>query len=372
MMPDAASIAANFAIAGRIVDVRSSSGHINDSFVLTCEDVGERAGAAEMRILLQRINTHVFPDPVRLMENIHRVTMHIAGKLQARGVCDWRRRVLTLIATRAGGVLHRDDSGGYWRAYAFIEGTCARLAVQTPAEAECAARAFGEFQAMLADLPGPPLHEVIAGFHDTPSRLVAFDAAVAADPQGRAGKVAEEIAAINANRSLARMLVDLHAAGKIPTRITHNDCKMSNVLFDDASGAALCVVDLDTVMPGLALYDFGDMVRSMATRAPEDEPDASKVSLEPPLFEGLVRGYLSATGTMLNDAERAHLVTAGMLITYEQAIRFLTDYLLGDVYYKTAHPSHNLDRARSQLALLRSMQDQELILQEIANTGADH
>ena len=233
---------------------------------------------------------------------------------------------------------------------------------QTPAQAEQAGRAFGEFQSLLADLPAPRLHETIPDFHNTPLRYAALERAIAADACGRVAAAQPEIEFVGRRRALAPALLDLHRAGEIPERIVHNDAKITNVLLDAATGAGLCVVDLDTVMPGLSLYDFGDMVRTMTSPTAEDETDLSQVEVQLPLFEALARGYLAAAGCFLNAAERAQLVTAGKLITLEQGVRFLTDFLSGDTYYKTQRPDQNLDRCRTQLKLVASLERHEVAL----------
>lgn len=351
MPHDIQMLAARFAVGGRLVRVQPFSGHINDSFILTCEYDGGPA-----RFLLQRINESVFRRPVEVMENIRRVTAHIAAKLKTQNVSDVDRRVLTLVPTHAGEVYHCDEAGGCWRLYRFIEGTRVYETVETPRQAESAGRAFGTFQCLLADFAGPRLNETIPDFHNTPLRYEALDRAVQADSCNRAVVARAEIEAAQRHRPLASALLDLHGAGELPERIAHNDAKISNVLLDESTDEALCVVDLDTVMPGLALYDFGDMVRSMATTAAEDETDLSKVEVEMELFEGLARGYLATAGGFLTPGERRNLVAAGKVITLEQAVRFLADFLLGDTYYKTQRPNHNLDRCRTQFKLLESIE----------------
>lgn len=374
-----------FAIAGRVVDTQPFSGHINDSYIAACL---EREGTRR-RYLLQRVNDRVFPRPIEVMENIERITRHIAAKAAAAGMTDTRRRALSLVPALDGRCFYQDPGGGIWRVYSFIEGSRSYSAVSTPEQAETAGRAFGEFQRMLADYSGPRLHETIAGFHHTPARYAALDAVIggsghpttsqpfktyqtdagrakSADLERRIVTARGEIESAEKHRPLANALNGLHEAGLIPERIVHNDAKISNVLLDETTGEALCVVDLDTVMPGLSLYDFGDMVRSMTTTAAEDEPDLSKVEVELPLFEALTRGYLTAAGDMLNEVERERLVTAGKLITLEQAVRFLTDYLAGDAYYKTTRPGQNLDRAKSQFKLLESLEQYEPTLGQIA------
>ena len=351
MIPDLAGIVGRFAVEGQLTAVKPrAGGHINDSFVVTCRQRGEST-----RFLLQRLNDAVFPAPEAVMDNIQRVTRHLTAKLRALGVAEITRRVLTLVPTRAHEPYQRDETGGYWRLYRFIEGARGYQRVQTAEQAERAARAFGDFQRSLLDLPGPRLHETISGFHDTPSRFEALERVLRADAHGRSAEADAEIKWALAQRHLAGALLDLHQAGDVPERGAHHDAKISNVLFDRDSGEALCVVDLDTIMPGLALYDFGDMVRSMTCSAPEDERDLARVKIELPLFEALARGYLEAAASFLTPRERAHLVTAGKVITFEQGVRFLTDFLDGDTYYRVSRPHQNLDRCRTQFKLVESI-----------------
>jgi len=359
--PELEAVSAAFDFAGEVVACEPfGGGHINDSFRLTC-----RAPEGTTGYLLQRINARVFRAPARVMENIQRVTEHVARRLAVTGIADLTRRTLTLTATKAGAAFHRAADGACWRAYRFIERTRVHALVETPAQAEQAGRAFGEFQRLLADLPPPRLHETIADFHNTPARFEAFDRACAADVCQRVRRATAEIEFARQHRPLADVLLDLQRRGAIPERVVHNDAKITNVLLDEDSGEALCIVDLDTVMPGLSLYDFGDMVRSMTCPAPEDETDLARVEVQPSLFAALARGYVSAAGAFLTAAERAHLVTAGELITLEQGVRFLTDYVAGDTYYKTRHPEHNLERCRAQFNLLQSLQRQEHELSRI-------
>jgi Ser/Thr protein kinase RdoA (MazF antagonist) len=341
--------ARSFAIEGEFAGAAPyGSGHINDSY-----SVVFRLNGAASRYILQRINYHVFKNPVALMENIERVTAHLGAQVAGRP--DRYRRVLTLVPTRAGGALHIDDNGDYWRAYVFIDGATTYDSIKSPGQAFQAAKAFGEFQRMLADLPAPRLHDTIPDFHHTPKRFAALQQAIAADAVGRVSSARPEIDFALARQPLTRVLLD---AG-LPERVTHNDTKINNVLLDDATGEGTCVIDLDTVMPGLAGYDFGDMVRTATCPAPEDEQDLSKVHMQFPLFEALARGYLSSAGGFLTPAEKESLAVAGKLITFEIAIRFLTDYLSGDTYFKVHRPGQNLDRCRCQFKLLQSIEQQE-------------
>ena len=331
---------------------------------------GREAGAVHRRFIHQRLNGDVFADPAALIDNIARVTRHIHAKLIAEGAADVDRRVLQLVPTRDGADFVIDEAGDYWRTFAFVEGATTYDVVATPGQAFEVARAFGAFQRQLADLPPPPLAVTIPGFHDTPERLAAFERAAGADACGRAAGAAEEIRALRAQAPLAGTLQRLQHDGALPLRIAHNDTKINNVLIDDETGEGLCVIDLDTVMPGLALDDFGDLVRTGTCFAREDDRDLSKAVVQLPIFEALVRGYLGAAAGFLAPAEIANLVLAGKVMTYETALRFLTDHLRGDSYFRIHHEGHNLDRARVQLALLDSITAHEEAMQEIVDAAA--
>ncbi len=342
-----------FAFSGEVEGFeRYGSGHINDTFA-----VGLRDGGGARRVILQRINTSVFRDPESLMANVGRVTRHLAKKLF--GAPDASRRSLSLIPTRGGADFHRDGAGGFWRAYGFIEGARSRDVLTAPRQAVEAARAFGTFQRLLTDLPGPRLAETIPRFHDTPWRLARFREVLARDPFNRAAEARRDIDAVLSREALAQSLTPLLSSGVLGERVTHNDTKLNNVLLDEGTGEGLCVIDLDTVMPGLWLHDFGDMVRTGTNPVSEDDRDLSKVVASRPMFEALARGYLSATGEALAPEERDRLVLSGKLLTYECGMRFLTDHLEGDVYFRIHRPGQNLDRARTQLALLASLEEQE-------------
>ncbi len=344
------------------------NGHINDTFAVSCDQ-----GGATVRYIVQRINDAVFRAPLAVMENVERVTTHLRECAVALGMSQPSRRVLTLVRTRTGAAWHVGGDGHVWRCYVFIEGARSWDVLQTPAQAQEGARAFGRFQRLLASYAGPRLHETIPRFHHTPSRLAALAAAVATDPCNRAAGAAAEIAAALAHAPLAGALLEHHEAGSLPERITHNDTKLNNVLLDDASGEGMCVLDLDTVMPGLSLYDFGDMVRTATNPVPEDHPDPSAVRVALPMFAALVRGWVEGAGDALLPLEHELLVTAGKLLTYECGMRFLTDHLQGDTYFRVHRPGHNLDRARTQLALLRSLEesgdDLERLVRETVASG---
>jgi len=346
------SVCGHFQLSGTFASAAPhGTGHINDTFAVQLSD-----RARHPRIICQKINTRIFGQVDHLMENIQRVTTHAA---RPAGATDPRRHEpLVIIPTREGRLYHRDESGDCWRCYRWIEGASSHEVVRHADQARAAAAAFGGFQRALADLPGPRLHVTIPGFHDTPGRYARFEQAVAADTRGRAAQARDEITALRERAALAGVLQALQADGRIPERITHNDTKVSNVLLDDVTGQGVCVIDLDTVMPGLAPHDFGDMVRTAANSAAEDAADLTSVELRRPVFAALCEGYLEATRGFLNATETEHLAVTARIITYEQALRFLTDFLQGDTYYKTAHPDHNLQRTRAQLALLRSMEAQ--------------
>ncbi len=335
------------------------SGHINDTY-----QVQASLSGTPVRYLLQRINHLIFKQPDLLMDNILRVTEHQRGKLV--GVADASRKALTVVPALDGKPYVRDGEGNWWRLYLFIEKAQTYDVIESEQQAFEAARAFARFQNDLADLPLPRLHETIPEFHNTVSRLAALDAAAEADVKGRRGEVAAELAFIAERRRWCGRLLELQESGEIPERITHNDTKLNNVMLDDVTGKGICVIDLDTVMPGLALYDFGDMVRTASATALEDERDLSKVGSNIKMFEALVRGYLPEAG-FLREAEVAELVFSGKLITMTIGIRFLTDYLAGDVYFRVHREGHNLDRCRTQLKMVESMEQQEEAMQSIVS-----
>lgn len=349
---DLSVIARQFQIPGEFLHAAPyGSGHINDTYAAVFQERGAR-----VRYILQRINHRIFKNPVALMENIQRVTAHLQAKREPRA--------LTLIPTRDGGSFHRDALGNYWRAYVFIEGAHTYDAVESPRQAYEAAKAFGRFQRLLSDLPPPRLHDTIPDFHHTPKRFAALEAAIAADAAGRARSAQKEIEFALARREMTGRLIE---AG-LPERVTHNDTKLNNVMLDDLTGEGVSVIDLDTVMPGLALYDFGDMVRTTTSPALEDERDLSKVRMQFPMFEALVRGYLSSAGGFLTREEKRLLAFSGLLITFEIGIRFLTDYLAGDVYFKVHRDGHNLDRCRTQFKLVESIEQQQQAMEQLVET----
>jgi Ser/Thr protein kinase RdoA (MazF antagonist) len=280
------------------------------------------------------------------------------------GELDRHRRTLTLIRTHDEKTFHRDESGNYWRAFPFIEKARSCDAVESTQQAFEAAKAFGRFQQLLADLPAPPLHETIHDFHHTPKRFAALEQAIEADALNRATLAKPEIEFALKHKAVTSALLD----AKLPERVTHNDTKLNNVMLDDSTGEGICVIDLDTVMPGIALYDFGDMVRTTTSPAREDERDLSRVAMQFPMFEALARGYLASTSAFLTKPEKRHLAFSGSLITFEIGIRFLADFLAGDIYFKTHRDHHNLDRCRTQFKLMESIAQQHDRMNKLVET----
>jgi len=354
MERDIKSIAAKFNLDGKLIRNESfGSGHINDTYCLTCRQDDRR-----IHYILQRINHQVFKNPPAMMENIRRVTNHIRRKLQEQQ-SKLVSRQLVVISTKDGDDFFLDDRGNYWRVYNRIENAVTYDTIESPELAYEAARMFGRFAAMLTDLPGPTLHETIPDFHATPKRLTTFREVLRQDPRGRAKDVTDEIDFVLENDGICDVLLNHAGKGEIPVRITHNDTKINNVLLDEKTHKGVCVIDLDTVMPGLSLYDFGDMVRTATNPAEEDERDLSKVTMRMPIFEMLLKGFAEETHTFLTPTEKKNMVFAGKLITFEQMIRFLADHLAGDIYYKIHREGHNLDRCRTQMKMVRSIIAQE-------------
>ena len=341
-----------FCIRGSLTECgRCGSGHIHDTFLLcAADDQGE-----EWRYILQRINTDVFKNPEGLMKNISDVTDFLREKIRREGG-DADRETVTLIKTRHGLDYYVDSAGTWWRMYKYITDTVSRDTVEQGEDFYQSARAFGHFQRLLEDYPVEKLIETIPDFHNTPKRFETFCKAVSEDVQGRAGGVQEEIAFLMARKGEISIIMDGLKNGTIPYRVTHNDTKLNNVLLDAQSKKALCVIDLDTIMPGSSLFDYGDSIRFGANTAAEDEKDLSMVSLSLSLMEAYTRGFLEECGENLTEEEIRLLPWGAKLMTLESGIRFLTDYLEGDQYFRIHRPEHNLDRARTQLALVADME----------------
>ena len=356
------TVLGRFALFGDIINIYPyGSGHINDTYV-----VDMKIGGTAIRYLLQRINHEVFKDVAGLMDNISRVCTHLQSKLKSDQVESPSRRALTLIPARDQKPYVRDDDGQYWRIYIFVEGALGHDIIQNEEQAFMAAEAFAEFQSQLADIQGARFYETIPDFHHTVKRFGHLQDALKANACDRADSAAPEIEWALSQESLAGSLIQLLEQGAIPERVTHNDTKLNNILIDNETNKAACVIDLDTIMPGLSLYDFGDLVRGSTSTTAEDEKDASKVHMQMPMYEALVKGFLKGGAGCLNACEIEHLAIAGQVITYECGIRFLTDYLSGDTYFKTKYDEHNLVRCRTQFALVRSMQEQFDAMRAIA------
>jgi len=356
------SIAKQFCISGELIEVKPlPRGHINDTYIVTT-----KKNKHTVRYILQRINHTIFKDPSSVMENIIRVTGHIRARTQETDPGRASRQ-LTVIESNDGDGFYRDRDaeGSFWRVYNFIEGAVTYDTVESPEPAYEAARMFGWFQNMLIDLPGPALHETICDFHNTPRRFETFRQVLEGDACNRAKDAKGEIDFLFDNAAICNILLNLAGEGKIPVRVAHNDAKINNVMLDKTTNKGVCVIDLDTVMPGLSIYDFGDLVRTAATSADEDERDLSKVAIDFSMFKALVRGYSEHAKSFLTPVEKKRLVFAAKLITFEQFIRFLTDYLAGDVYYKVHRAGHNLDRSRTQMKLVQSLTEHEEAMNEV-------
>jgi len=355
------SVVQAFVVKGSCRDVVPyGTGHINDTYLVSMAD-----GRLVVPYILQRINHNIFKHPPLLMDNILRVTSHVRQKLAGVPGADPNRESLTVIPTKGGLPFFHDEQGNFWRIYIFIRDARTYDICETVQQACETAAAFGRFQALLADLPGGRLHETIPFFHHTPRRFKTLEEAVAKDQHNRGREARREIEFCLKHRELASALTDLLESGKMPERISHNDSKINNVMMDCAGGRGICVIDLDTVMSGSCLYDFGDMVRTAARTMDEDERDLDKVVLKIEFFEALTRGYLETARSFLTPVEMDNMVTSGKVITFTIGIRFLADYLMGDVYFKIHRPGHNLDRARVQFKLLASMEQQEEKMREI-------
>ncbi|MCD8152171.1 MAG: aminoglycoside phosphotransferase family protein [Clostridiales bacterium] len=345
-------VAQNFQFEGRLVSRKPyGSGHINDTWLL----VFDRTDGMQKKVILQRMNREVFAKPVELMENIVSVTAYLRERISQDGG-DPDRETLNVILTCDGRPYYVDASGEYWRAYHFIEDASCYDRVEKPEDFYESAVAFGHFQGLLADYPAETLHETIPGFHDTKARFAVFRQAVAEDVMGRAADVREEIQFVLDREDVADYFADLLATGELPLRVTHNDTKLNNIMIDNVTGKGICVIDLDTVMPGLAMNDFGDSIRFGASTADEDEQDLSKVSCSMELFDIYTKGFLEGCAGKLTQKEIELLPMGAKVMTFECGMRFLTDYLQGDTYFKIHREGHNLDRCRTQFKLVADME----------------
>ncbi len=336
---------------GEIEAAPYGNGHINDTLcVIVHADGGDR------RYILQRVNSYVFPKPIEVIENIEKVTAYLGAIIEAEGG-DPLRETLTLVETRDGRHYTLAEDGELWRMYLFIEGTKSVDLPDTEALFALSGRAFGKFQQQLGGFDASKLHETIVDFHNTPARYRQLEDAIARNEAGRLEQVQEEIAFCKGYAREVHALADAMAAGEIPLRVTHNDTKLNNVLLDEKTGEGVCVIDLDTVMPGLAAYDFGDSIRTGANTAAEDETDLDKVQFSLPMFKAFAEGFLAEAGAALNAREKELLPMGAKLMTLECGMRFLADHLNGDKYFKVHRENHNLDRARTQFTLVRRMEE---------------
>ncbi len=349
---DFTEIVRNFCFKGDFKKaIPHGCGHINDTFIV----VFDRHNGKNQKYILQRINHHVFTRPEKLMDNINGLTHFLREKIILYGG-NPERETLNLIPAKNGKFYYKSSAGDYWRSYAYIEGARTYQTVLKPEHFYCAGKAFGKFQSLLSDYPAEELYEVIPDFHNTKKRFGAFLEAVDKDVVNRAVLAKEEIAFVEERAADASVLVDLLEKGDLPIRVTHNDTKFNNVLIDDITGQGICILDLDTAMPGLSLYDFGDSIRSGANPADEDEQDLKKVCIDLSLFEEFTKGFLEAANAFLIPTEVDYLSWAAKIITFECGMRFLTDYLNGDTYFKIHREGHNLDRARTQLKMVKDME----------------
>lgn len=345
-------IASNFQFEGKLMGlIPWGNGHINDTYLLTY-GIGKMG---YIRVILQRMNKNVFPHPVELMENIVNITTFLHKKIEANGG-DPYRETLNVIPAKDNMPYYKDSDGDYWRAFVFITDASSYDMVEKPEDFYQSGLAFGKFQCLLADFPAEKLHETISDFHNTKRRLSNLKKAVEEDVAGRANEVSREIQFVLDRESDAGFFVDLIDKKELPIRVTHNDTKLNNIMIDNYSGQGICVIDLDTTMPGLAAYDFGDSIRFGASTAKEDEPDLSKVSCSMELFEAYTKGFIEGCDGRLTRRELELLPMGAKMMTYECGMRFLTDYLQNDIYFKTSREGHNLDRARTQFKLVEDME----------------
>ena len=345
---------AAFPIEGKLVGaVRYGDGHINDTF---CVYTQLESGDVK-RYILQRLSSVAFKEPDQLMQNINKVTSFLQDRIKAAGG-DASKEAMKLIRTKTGQLYFTDSNSENWRLYDFVEGTYYLSKVENAEQFYESARTFGKFQALLADFPAEELYETIKNFHNTVDRLSKLKKSVETDKMDRVKEVAEELSFVEARVTDCEILVEQLNSGILPLKVTHNDTKLNNILFDKESDKGICVIDLDTVMPGLCAYDFGDSIRFGANTAAEDEQDLSKVKFDLNLFEVYTKGYAETSKGTLSEAEIRSLPWGAKLMTLECGIRFLTDYIDGDVYFsvKKDRPTHNLDRCRTQFKLVKEME----------------
>lgn len=331
------------------------NGHINDTFLVSAQ----KPDGSGKRYILQAINTNVFKKPDEVMHNIEKVTSFLKSRIADS------RRVLSLVYTNDGAAYYTDSDGRCWRLYDFVEDSICLDLPETPEDFYQSAVAFGQFQYLLNDFPVEELYETIPHFHDTPDRYEKFIKAVEADVCGRAKNVADEIEFVKDRKDFCSVLLDAEKSGKLPLRVTHNDTKINNVMLDRETRTALCVIDLDSIMPGFSVTDFGDSIRFGASTAAEDEKDLSKVWMDIELFETYAKGFIKGCGGLLSKDEIELMPEGAKMMTIECGMRFLTDYLEGDTYFKSKYPEHNLDRCRTQFKLVADMEEKWDEMKEI-------
>ncbi len=367
---DIKELSEKFNIFGDYTDAKPfGNGLINDTFLITYNQAG-----INTKFIIRKINKSVFKQPEIVVNNSVKVSMHVKNKLISQGEKQISRKTLTFIKTHDDKYFHKDQNEDFWCMVLFFEGSYTIDSVKTKEQAYKSAKAFGKFQKLIIDARLSDYKETIPDFHNTPKRLLAFDKALEADSVGRLKDIEQELNIVNRNRGISEEFADLMQNNKLPIRITHNDTKINNVMLDKETDEGLCVIDLDTVMPGIILNDFGDMVRTSACSVPEDDKDISKVKVQLNVFEALTKGYLEQIADIVDKTEIDKLVFGSKLIVYEQAVRFLTDYLEGDIYYPVLYKDHNLVRAKNQFALLESIfqqeEEMELIVKKYSFDGS--
>ena len=356
-------ISEKFEIEGELESIEPhGNGHINDTFVVHTQP----EHLCCRRFILQRMSAAAFKHPDQLMENIIGVTEFLGREIEKHSG-DRSREAMEVIRPKNGADYYTDSQGGAWRLYPFVEGTVCHQTADTPELFAASGRAFGRFQQLLRDYPADTLYETIPHFHDTEDRLAKFKAAVEADKLGRAKNCQPEIDFVLAREKDCSVALNALREGKLPLRVTHNDTKLNNVLMDEATGEGMCIIDLDTVMPGLVLYDFGDSIRFGANHSAEDETDLSKVNLDVDLFSAYTAAFLEGTGGSLSNTEIEYLPWGAKLMTLECGMRFLTDYLEGDTYFHISREGQNLDRCRTQFKLVADMEERWSELEAIVN-----
>ena len=345
-------VLAAYAFAGEVVGAaRFGQGHINDTFCVYTQT----AEGDCVRYILQRMSAAAFKRPDQLMQNIVGVTDYLRDLIEKNGG-DAARETMTVLRTKNGAAYFTDSEGGAWRVYPFVENTLCLQKAETPELFYASAKAFGNFQRMLKDYPADTLFETIEKFHDTENRLANFEKALAADKLGRAKDCAPEIAFVKAHAADCSVALEALRAGRLPLRVTHNDTKLNNILMDATTGKARAIIDLDTIMPGSMLSDFGDSIRFGASTALEDEKDLSKVHFSTELFRAYTEGFVGELRSSITAREAELLPFSGNLLTMECGMRFLADYLEGDIYFATKYPEHNLVRTRTQIKLVQEME----------------